>query len=69
MYAVVTCYKCGKLALAQTRQKTKQCPHCGIRFSVEKSKKLAYAKSAREASMLIRRLKTSLKEKEKSTFK
>jgi len=63
MYAVVTCYKCGKLLLVKTEQKTKLCPHCGFRLSVEKAKKVAYARSAREASMLIRRLKSSLKER------
>jgi DNA-directed RNA polymerase subunit RPC12/RpoP len=63
MYAVITCYKCGQLLLAQTEQKTKHCPHCGFRFSVEKSKKIAYAKSSREASALIRRLKSNLKRK------
>jgi len=69
MYAVITCYRCGQLLLAQTVQKTKRCPRCGFRFSVEKSKKLGYAKSAREASMLIRRLKSELKGKKSSTFK
>lgn len=69
MYAVITCYRCGGLLLAQTKQKIKQCSHCGSRFSVEKSRKLAYAKSAREASALIRRLKRDLGEKNHSTFK
>ncbi len=69
MYAVITCYSCGQLLLAQTKQKTKQCPHCGFRFNVEKSKKIAYAKSAREASTLIRRLKSELKGKKYSSLK
>ncbi|MFB0567823.1 MAG: DUF1922 domain-containing protein [Candidatus Bathyarchaeia archaeon] len=69
MYAVITCYRCGQLLLAQTTQKTKRCPHCGFRFSVEKSKKIAYAKSAREASTLIRRLKSNLKGKKYSSLK
>jgi len=69
MYAVVTCQRCGQLLLAQTKQKTKQCPHCDFRFSVEKSKKLAYARSARDASALIRELKFSRKKKKESAFK
>jgi DNA-directed RNA polymerase subunit RPC12/RpoP len=64
MYTVVTCYKCGRFLLARTSQKTKLCPYCGFRFNVEKSRKVAFAKSAREASLLLRRLK-SLKGKEK----
>ncbi len=68
MYAVVACYRCGQLLLAQTKQKTRQCPHCGFRFRVEKSKKLAHAKSAREASTLIRKLKFNLKRKKPSAF-
>lgn len=67
MYAVITCYRCGQLLLAQTKQKTKQCPHCGFRFGLEKSKKIAYAKSAREASTLMRRLKSDLKGKKYSS--
>ncbi len=69
MYAVITCYRCGRLLLAQTKQKTKQCTHCGFRFSVEKSRKIGYAKSAREASTLIRKLKSGLKGKKYSPFK
>ncbi|NIV44672.1 DUF1922 domain-containing protein [Candidatus Bathyarchaeota archaeon] len=69
MYLVITCYRCGQLLLAQARQKTRNCPHCGFRFKVDKSRKIAYAKSAREASLLLRQLKNTLKGKKYSALK
>ncbi|RLI45596.1 DUF1922 domain-containing protein [Candidatus Bathyarchaeota archaeon] len=57
MYLVVLCYRCGQLLLAKTTQKTRRCPRCEARLILEKVKKVAYAKSASEASSLIRTLK------------
>jgi DNA-directed RNA polymerase subunit RPC12/RpoP len=57
MYLVIHCYKCGQLLLAKTTQKTRRCPYCEARLVLEKVKKVAHAKSASEASSLIRVLK------------
>ena len=57
MYLVIHCYKCGQLLLAKTTQKTRRCPHCEARLVLKKVKKIAHAKSASEASSLIRALK------------
>ncbi|MDH5438015.1 MAG: DUF1922 domain-containing protein [Candidatus Bathyarchaeota archaeon] len=57
MYAVIVCYRCGQLLLAKTTQKTRRCPRCEARLVLEKVKKVAHAKSASEASSLIRALK------------
>jgi len=57
MYMVIACYRCGQLLLAKTAQKTRRCPRCEARLLLEKAKKVAYAKSASEASNLIRALK------------
>jgi len=61
MYAVIVCYSCGRLLLTKTDQKNRQCPHCGARLIVARTKQLALAKSAQDASRLIR----AMKEKEK----
>jgi len=57
MYVVIFCYKCGQLLLANTNQKTRQCPYCETRLDLDKTKKVASAKTAQEASILIRALK------------
>ena len=57
MYVTIVCYKCGQLMLAKTDQKTRQCPYCETRLILDKTKKVATAKTAQEASILIRALK------------
>ncbi len=57
MYVVITCHKCGQLLLAKTDQKTRQCPYCETRLILNKTKKVASAKTAQEASVLIRAMK------------
>jgi len=57
MYMVIMCYNCGRLLLAKADQRTRQCPHCEARLLVEKTKRVASAKSAREASRLLRVMK------------
>ncbi|UCF59008.1 MAG: DUF1922 domain-containing protein [Candidatus Bathyarchaeota archaeon] len=57
MYVVITCYKCGQLLLAKTDQRTRQCPYCEARLILDKTKRVASAKTAQEASVLIRALK------------
>jgi DNA-directed RNA polymerase subunit RPC12/RpoP len=57
MYAVIVCYGCGRLLLTKTDQKNRQCPHCGARLIVARTKHVAHAESAREASLLMRAMK------------
>jgi len=57
MYAVIVCYSCGRLLLTKTEQKSRQCPHCDARLIVAKTRHVAMAESAREASHLIRSMK------------
>jgi len=46
------------LFLAADGQKTKTCPYCGSRVDVRRAKKLAAAKSAFEASVILRDIKS-----------
>ena len=57
MYSVIVCYHCGRLLLAEAKHKTRQCPHCGARLLVAKTKIVASAKSAQKASQIIRAMK------------
>lgn len=57
MYVVTVCYVCGRFLLAKTGQKTRRCPYCETRLILDKAKKVASAKTAQEASHLIRTLK------------
>jgi DNA-directed RNA polymerase subunit RPC12/RpoP len=57
MYVVVGCYQCGRFLLARTNQKTRSCPYCETRLVLDKTKKLAYVKTAQEASQFLRALK------------
>jgi DNA-directed RNA polymerase subunit RPC12/RpoP len=44
--------------MAKAGQKTRTCPYCGSRVDVDKARKVASAKSANEASIILRRLKS-----------
>jgi len=57
MYVVIVCYGCGRFLIAKTHQKTRRCPHCKALLILRKTRKVAQAKSAREASNRIRALK------------
>jgi len=54
---VIVCHKCGQLLLAKTSQKTRRCPYCETQLALDKTKKVTHAKTAQEASNLIRALK------------
>ena len=54
---VVVCSRCGGLLLAKAEQKTRTCPYCGFNIALQKAKKVASAKNANEASMILRKLK------------
>ena len=57
MYLVIVCPKCGKLLLAYSNQKTRTCPYCRKRIVVSEAVKVAKAESARDASIIIQKLK------------
>jgi DNA-directed RNA polymerase subunit RPC12/RpoP len=51
------CSRCGGLLLAEEKHKTRTCPYCGSKVFVEKAKRMASAKTAYEASAILRKLK------------
>ncbi|MQY62655.1 DUF1922 domain-containing protein [archaeon] len=57
MYVVFVCYNCGRFLLAKSTQKTRRCPYCEARLTLIKTKKVAYVKTAQEASNYLRALK------------
>lgn len=62
---VIVCSRCGNLLLAKAEQKTRGCPHCGYTLVLEKAKKLASAKTAYEASTILRKMKSDAAAKAK----
>jgi len=55
---IVECNRCGGLLMAADGQKTRTCPYCGARVDVVRAKKLASAKTAFEASEMLRDIKS-----------
>jgi uncharacterized Zn finger protein (UPF0148 family) len=55
---VIVCPRCGGLLLAKNGTKTRTCPYCGHTVIVQKARKLASAKTASEASAILRKLKS-----------
>jgi DNA-directed RNA polymerase subunit RPC12/RpoP len=55
---IIVCNRCGGLFLAADGQKTKTCPYCGTHVDVRRAKKVAAAKSAFEASEMLRDIKS-----------
>lgn len=64
-FIIVVCSRCGGLLAAKAEQKTKICPYCGFKIVSEKSKHVAVANNAREASVILKRLKRKAAEKRK----
>lgn len=64
-FVIVVCGKCGGLLAAKVEQKTRTCPYCGSKIFLEKSKHVAVANDAREASATLKMLKTKAAEKQK----
>ena len=54
---IITCNRCGGLLLAADTQKTRTCPYCNTRIDVRKAKTVASAKTAFEASEILRDIK------------
>jgi predicted nucleic acid-binding Zn-ribbon protein len=55
---IIKCTKCGGLMLAGNKQKTKKCPYCGTTVSLQRAQHVAAANTAREASELLRKIKS-----------
>jgi predicted RNA-binding Zn-ribbon protein involved in translation (DUF1610 family) len=55
---IIACSHCGGLLMAAEGQKTRTCPYCGSHVDVRRAKKIASAKSAFEASDILRELKS-----------
>jgi len=64
-FLIVACERCGGFLLAKDEQKTRTCPYCGFKVAIQKAKKMASAKTALEASAIVRKLKqeNALKQK------
>ncbi len=57
MYLIVYCPHCGKLMMANSANRTRQCPHCNHRAETFTLRVLARAESPRDAVEIIQRLK------------
>jgi len=55
---IVHCTRCGGLLLASESQKTRTCPYCNARVELKKAGRIASARSAFEASEILRELKS-----------
>jgi len=55
---IVECNRCGGLLMAPEGQRTRTCPYCGSRINIIQANRIAAAKSAFEASEILRELKS-----------
>ena len=65
---IILCSRCGGMLLSNAEQKTKSCQYCGTRIIVENAKKIASAKTAFEASEILKKIKTKNKFNKTSTL-
>ena len=65
-FVIVVCSKCGGLLAARIRQKTRTCPYCGSKITLSKLKRVAVANDAREASVILKSLKSQREKRRKS---
>ena len=54
---IFECGQCSGLLLAPKTQKTRTCPYCGVKVDLQKTKRIASAETAFEASEMLRKLK------------
>jgi DNA-directed RNA polymerase subunit RPC12/RpoP len=66
-FVIVVCSRCGGLLAAKAEQKTRTCPYCGFKIVLYKSKHVAVADNAREASAILKMLKMKAAEKRKAS--
>ncbi|MDH7563520.1 MAG: DUF1922 domain-containing protein [Candidatus Bathyarchaeota archaeon] len=60
---IIVCSRCGGLLLAKENQKTRTCPYCGFVVALSKARRLASAQNVRDASEIIKKMKSSLPRK------
>ncbi|MEM3673336.1 MAG: DUF1922 domain-containing protein [Candidatus Bathyarchaeia archaeon] len=61
---IVACNKCGGLLLANTKHKTRACPYCGSKITIEKAERVASAENTQKAFIMLQELKRKRKVKE-----
>jgi len=57
MYLIIYCPSCAKIILANSTNRIKTCPYCGVKVTIITSKILAKSESAQEALEIIQSLK------------
>jgi predicted RNA-binding Zn-ribbon protein involved in translation (DUF1610 family) len=58
MYLIINCPSCGKIIMANTANKTRSCPHCGVKVPTQRAKVLARSRTTQEAIEIIQYLKS-----------
>ncbi|MGA2460768.1 MAG: DUF1922 domain-containing protein [Candidatus Bathyarchaeia archaeon] len=56
-YLVVSCTKCARYLLAVSDKKTRSCPYCGKRVSMETAKIVARSENPEEARSALQEMK------------
>jgi predicted RNA-binding Zn-ribbon protein involved in translation (DUF1610 family) len=56
-YLVVECTSCARFLLATSNKRTRSCPYCGKRVTLEDAKVLARSEEAEEARLALQELK------------
>jgi len=56
-YLVVSCANCGRFLLAASDKRTRSCPYCEKRLSLEDAKVFARSEDAEEARLALQELK------------
>jgi len=54
---IAKCVRCSRLLLAKTQAKTKTCPYCNIRFSLDTATVVGHSDSSDEAKVMLSELK------------
>ncbi|MBN2334405.1 DUF1922 domain-containing protein [Candidatus Bathyarchaeota archaeon] len=57
MYLIARCPSCGKHMMANSANRTRTCPHCGSKSSLQGLRIIARAESSQDAVRIIQRLK------------
>jgi DNA-directed RNA polymerase subunit RPC12/RpoP len=64
-FVIIICSSCGGFLAAKAGQKTKRCSYCGSRITLQDSKHVGSANSAREASEILKIFKRKKAEDQK----
>jgi DNA-directed RNA polymerase subunit M/transcription elongation factor TFIIS len=70
MYLIIRCPSCNQFIMANNKNKTRKCAHCGNTIELFGTRIIARTKSSRDAVKMIQALKESKQgPKAKNTFK